>query len=547
MSAMLTMASRYWHTLKYLKPVQFYGRALFRVLPKLDAISPAPQRRPGPFTWQVPVSRPPSRTGPASFDLLGKALVLPERGGWDDPSVDKLRRYNLHYFDWLCADTATGDEAVDRALAGRWIAENPPREGSGWEPYPVSLRIVNWIKWLVRLDDPSRDLVKNLALQARWLARRLEWHLLGNHLFANAKALVFAGLFFDGLEADRWRKTGLAIIAAQLTEQQLSDGGHFERSPMYHAIFIEDLLDLINAAESWPTLVPTPVVARWRSAAERGLSYLAAVTHPDGEIALFNDAAIGIAPRHNALAAYADRLAILHPKRNPAPLTHLRASGYVRVASGPAVALLDVAPVGPDYLPGHAHADTLSFELSVGERRFIVNGGTSEYGTGPVRRFERGTAAHSTVEIDEMDSSETWGGFRVARRARPVDLRINDGPPLTISCAHDGYTRLPGKPVHRRSWTFTDDGMSVDDSVSGAVRTAVARYILAPDIDVTPVGENRWRLAHSDGASLVVAVRHGSASITDAHYGPHFGTRLATRCLQVVLIDNHATVTFDWS
>lgn len=547
MPALLTTVSRYWHTLKYLKPSQFYGRARFRVLPKLDAVSPVPGRRPGPFTWQTPASRPSSRTGPESFELLGEAFVLPARGGWDDPTVDKLRRYNLHYFDWLCADIAIGDEAVDRVLARRWIAENAPREGSGWEPYPVSLRIVNWIKWLVRLNDPSPDLVESLALQTRWLAQRLEWHLLGNHLFANAKALIFAGLFFNGDEADRWRATGMAIIAAQLGEQQLSDGGHFERSPMYHAIFVEDLLDLINAADSWPTVIATHVVARWRSAAERGLSFLAAMTHPDGEVALFNDAAIGIASRHDALAAYADRLGVLHSKPDPAPLVHLRASGYVRVARGPAIALLDVAPVGPDYLPGHAHADTLSFELSVGRQRYVVNGGTSEYGTGPVRRFERGTAAHSTVEIDGLDSSEVWGGFRVARRARPVDLRIDDGPPLTIACAHDGYARLPGKPIHRRRWTFTDDGLTVDDSVTGTARAAIARYILAPDIEITSAGDNQWRLNHADGPSLSVTVRHGSGSIAHAHYGPRFGMRIATRCLQVILVDNHATIALDWA
>ncbi len=436
---------------------------------------------------------------------------------------------------------------TDYALAQRWIAENAPREGSGWEPYPVSLRLVNWIKWLVRLEAPSLDLVENLALQARWLAQRLEWHLLGNHLFANAKALLFAGLFFEGDEADRWRVTGLAIIAAQLDEQQLSDGGHFERSPMYHAIFVEDLLDLINAAESWPTVVATPFVTRWRSAAERGLNFLAAMTHPDGDIALFNDAAFGIASRHDALVAYAHRLGVLHPKPDLAQLVHLRASGYIRVTCGPAIALLDVAPVGPDYLPGHAHADTLSFELSVKGRRFIVNGGTSEYGTGPVRRFERGTAAHSTVEIDGLDSSEVWGGFRVARRARPVDLRIDNGPPLTIGCAHNGYARLPGKPIHRRRWTFTEYGLTVDDSVTGSARTAVARYILAPDIEVTLAGEIQWRLRHPDGSSVLVTVRHGSTSIVDAHYGPRFGTRVATRCLQVALVDNHATVAFDWA
>ena len=81
------------------------------------------------------------------------------------------------------------------------------------------------------------------------------------------------------------------------------------------------------------------------------------------------------------------------------------------------MALLDVAPVGPDYLPGHAHADTLSFELSLFGQRVLVNSGTSQYEAGPERSRQRGTAAHNTVIVDGHDSSEVWAGFRVARRA----------------------------------------------------------------------------------------------------------------------------------
>ena len=83
-------------------------------------------------------------------------------------------------------------------------------------------------------------------MQVRFLRKRLEIHLLGNHLFANAKALVFAGLYFTGNEADEWLGKGLAILEREVPEQVLRDGGHFERSPMHHGIILEDLLDLLN-------------------------------------------------------------------------------------------------------------------------------------------------------------------------------------------------------------------------------------------------------------------------------------------------------------
>ncbi|MEN9780004.1 MAG: hypothetical protein RL014_1152 [Pseudomonadota bacterium] len=111
-------------------------------------------------------------------------------------------------------------------------------------------------------------------------------------------------------------------------------------------------------------------------------------------------------------------------------------SGYVRLDNGPAVALLDVAPVGPDYLPGHAHADTLSFELSVGAQRVLVNSGTSCYGSSAERLRQRGTAAHNTVVVNGQDSSEVWGGFRVARRPLPArrgSQRTERGGPARLN------------------------------------------------------------------------------------------------------------------
>src|SRR5207245_9148285 len=90
----------------------------------------------------------------------------------------------------------------------RWITEYPAPHGNGWEPYPLSLRIVNWIKWLVRQPaiDPvaATAIVRSLELQSHVLSQRLETDLLGNHLFANGKALIFAGSFFEGVQAGTW-------------------------------------------------------------------------------------------------------------------------------------------------------------------------------------------------------------------------------------------------------------------------------------------------------------------------------------------------------
>jgi uncharacterized heparinase superfamily protein len=510
--------------------------------------------------------------GPWQFRFLNREHSLPAQGGWNDAKLDKLWLYNLHYFDDLNARDADERNAWHQALLQRWLQENPPASGNGWEPYPASLRIVNWVKWVAAGNAAPPGMAQSLATQARWLSKRLEWHLLGNHLFANAKALVFVGLFFEGDEASAWLAKGLKIIAPELPEQVLSDGGNFERSPMYHAIFLEDVLDLVNAAQRWPGLIPDAQVSTWRETSVRMLGWLKNMTHPDGEIALFNDSAFGIAPSLAELHSYAHRLGItlviadsIHNPVQPkawmpdqvrhdngdltAPsLVHFPDSGYVRLEQDNAVGLMDLAPIGPDYLPGHAHADTLSFELSVFDQRVVVNGGTSRYGIGPERLRERGTAAHSTVQVAGLDSSEVWGGFRVARRAYPFDLQILDEPgKLQVACSHDGYTRLSGSPVHRREWVMERGSLRVADAVRGGTHVALARHILHPGVQIAADGENTWQLTLPKGQSLRVKVLAGRARLEPASYAPEFGIVLSTQCLAVELAIGQALVEWLWS
>jgi len=467
--------------------------------------------------------------GEMAFRFLNEERVI-GAGGWDDPKLAKLWRYNLHYFDDLNAWDAPGRLRWHQTYLARWLAANPPASGSAWEPYPTSLRIVNWVKWAMASSPLPDGCAHSLAIQARHLARRLEIHLLGNHLFANAKALVFAGRYFQGPEAERWTAIGLRILAREIPEQILADGGQFERSPMYHALALEDMLDLINLMIATGGVVPEA----WRAHVHRMLGWLNAMSHPDGEIAQFNDAAIGIAPSPAELERYANALGIA-PPNSSAPVRHLADSGFLRADVPGAALIMDVAPIGPDYLPGHAHADTLSFEFSLFGGRLLTNGGTSRYGLGPEREAERGTASHSTVVIDQANSSEVWSGFRVARRARPFDLVLeHTDSGVSVSCAHDGYRRLPGRPVHRRRWQLEPGHLVVTDVVDGACRSAVARYHVHPDVTVELVaggssGMFRW----PDGRAARWSVTGGHLTLAESGYAPEFGRRLPRQCLEI--------------
>lgn len=544
----MTSVGTYWRTLRHLRPVQLMGRVRQRVYRPGPKLAAAPPLTTACGRWIPGAQRGPSLVGPRRLRFLGVEHTL-GTSDWDNPALSRLWRYNLHYFDDLNARDAAQRRDAQRALVDGWIAENPPGHGSGWEPYPVSLRIVNWIKWALGGEALAPHVLHSLAVQARWLRDRIEIHLLGNHLFANAKALVFAGLFFDGPEAREWLAIGLSIIGRELDEQILPDGGHFERSPMYHALALEDLLDLIDVAQALaPAGTPAAVLTqRLRLRVPAMQRWLQTMTHPDGTLGMFNDCAMDIAPDRTELDRFAGALGLPPPAQALEGATHLSPSGYVRLSLGSATALLDVAPVGPDYLPGHAHADTLSFELSLHRERVVVNGGTSCYGEGAQRSFERSTQAHSTVLLGGVDSSEVWAGFRVGRRARPVGLELQvNAPPWQVTCGHDGYRHLPGQPQHVRSWRMLAGELVVTDEVRQGPAQGLARYLIAPGVTITPDGPGRWQLQGARGPLGTVDVLRGQASIEPARATTRFGELAEASCLVVALEEGQAVTRWRW-
>ena len=530
---------RYYHTLRHLRPVQFYGRLWHRFNPTSPNLLPAPALNVSTGQWIHFQSRQPSMLGNDEFEFLNV------RGAsiWNDANKEKLWLYNLHYFDDLNSIGAEKRTDWHRALINKWVIENPPSLGNGWEPYPTSLRIVNWVKWSLAGNSLELTWLDSLAVQVRWLRHHLEWHLLGNHLFANAKALIFAGLFFEGGEADDWLKKGLLILSREVSEQILDDGGHFELSPMYHQIILEDLLDLLNMVLAKPGRVEGAVVSGWREVSVRMLHWLTVMRHPDGKIPFFNDAAFDIAPALSVLYEYAKKVDITPSKETGFALfTHLVNSGYVRMEGENAVAFLDVAKIGPDYLPGHAHADTLSFELSIFSQRVVVNSGISQYGLGPERLRQRGTAAHSTVQINGENSSEVWGGFRVARRAKPIGLVVDS---RAVTCAHDGYQRLHGKPVHRRRWQLGINYFQITDVIEGGFKSAISRYFLHPNVDASLAGHSGQLKLHG-GQLINFNVEGGSVRLLDSSWHPEFGISYPNQCIEIIFEGRESNLKFVW-
>lgn len=520
---------QYVYTLRYLRPVQIYGLARKRLVHSLPAGSSVVQGARLSEHIQPPrlpfLPTPKSLQG-TSLTFLNHTVDYPLGVHWDDPALPKLWRYNLHYMPFLHQPGITATERRDWMRS--WVRANPDPRGEGWEPFPTSVRLVNWCKvwWMDGLPDRDDLLLASAYAQARHLRRCVEYHLQGNHLFENLKTLLWAGCTFQGVEAETWQKWAVPRLMQQLREQILPDGGHYERSPMYHAHILEGCLDLLNMQYAWEELYPV-LAALLISKTTKMLAWLETMTHPDGEIALFNDAAFGMAPAPHLLLDYGRKLGLTWS--SPGCLTHLAVSGYVVIRDHDHYLVIDTGPLGPDYQPGHGHCDLFSFEWSVGPWRIVCDSGVYAYQDRIMRPYVRSTIAHNTVRIDGEDQSEVWKEFRVARRAQPETIGVETAADGTVRVEgkHNGYRHLTGRPIHQRQFIFRGGKLAVLDKVTGGGMHDVEAFVhFHPTITVKLVDNQMVELSLATRKIGHICCKSWQeTSLLDGWYCPEFGKR----------------------
>jgi hypothetical protein len=458
---------------------------------------------------------------------------------WRARQVSHLWSYQLHGFayarDLAEAHAGTGEAAFADTfarLASGWVQQTADGRGDGWEPYPISVRVVHWAHALARFGDAldpavQAALLASLHRQLAFLARRLEWHILANHLQKNLSALYVGALLFEGPRAARWRRVAREGLWRELLEQVLPDGGHYERSPMYHALALQDFLEAMSAAVAVGDEVPAAV----RERLFHMLGAMRVLARADGSLHLFNDAAEGVAPSRTALERLGRRL--LPPERRAArgPGSLPDTGYFVHEAEGGDRLIVDCGVPGPAYQPGHGHCDLLSFELDAGGRPLVVDSGVHGYDGDPFREYVRSTRAHNTVRIAGREQSEVWGTFRMARRALVeggrgwVELGTGE---FRFEGAYRPFHARDAR--HRREVTFVAGALRVSDVVDGARGAVLESFVhFHPDVRVVqgPSG-----IVASAGALHVtvepfgvdaVALVRGSRDPVQGWYCPEFG------------------------
>jgi uncharacterized heparinase superfamily protein len=442
---------------------------------------------------------------------------------WRGPGLGsefQLWRMNLHYMEYL---EEVGD-ADFVALTGEWIEANPPyARGAwkdGWNSYALSLRVVVWMQQIAaRGGRASGPVLRSLAAQLRFLERNIESDIGGNHLVKNIKALLWASAFFSGAESARWRAAGLKWLARALSEQVLSDGVHYERSPSYHCQVFADLLEIRHALGSKSPAALDDVLRLMAAAT-------ADVTHPDGLVAQFNDAGLHMAYAPGECLDVFETMFGARPA--PRRTINLAAAGYFGLRSDVGYFIADCGRVAPDDLPAHGHADILSFEWSVRGQRIVVDPGVFEYVAGRRRDDSRSATSHNTLCLDRADQAEFYGAFRCGERPN-VKLRRFEATDeaLAFEGGHDGFTHLPGSPRHVRRFEVSARRVDIFDRVEGhADRLGEIGILFHPDVAVEPIPDG-LRLFSRGAVIHVQATR--PMEVRDAVWWPDMGVERATK------------------
>ena len=444
------------------------------------------------------------------FPLAGRMLETNGKSPFAFTLPSRAFANRLHGFGWLRHMRAyKSDRAslIARSIVDSWLSLHSGRiEGVAWEIDVTAQRVIAWLSHSpVVLHNADRGFyrrfMRSLAFQVRYLRRMAPYAPAGEVLFRLRIALAMASISMP-MRAGALRKAALALDN-EFDLQILPDGGHISRNPRAG---LELLLDLLPLRQTYVNLghdLPQKLI----SGIDRMYPALRFFRHQDGDLALFNGATSTLANELMSVLRYDETAG--------QPFKAMPHSRYQRLAAGKTVVIADTGtpPLGP--LSRTAHAGCLSFEMSSGRHRFIVNSGSPKFAGKRYVQMARTTATHSTVTLNDTSSShfspsEFLGHVMTdmvdtvtVERAETEDGR--DG----LKMVHDGYLRDFGV-LHERELSMNSAGAIIagrdrlilpGEKVSDEPLKAAVRFHIHPSINLKQNDRESILLTAPDGES----------------------------------------------
>jgi uncharacterized heparinase superfamily protein len=414
----------------------------------------------------------------------------------------------LQGFSWLrdLAAAASREKGarLAEAMVGRWLLAHGTKPDEAWAPQLWGERILFWTAYapyiLSSADSGYRSaLLNTLARGARHLDSNADKAPTGLDRVTAWCGVVAAGLLVQGGVPRVAR--GEAGLARALASAQFDDGGLVSRSPFEQVLLVDRFGLLRSCYLAAKQALPDGIDA----AAQASLAALHGVTMGDGALSSWQGCNPGEASRLTALIEGSGLRA--------RPLRQARGWGYQRMSALGTIVVLDAAPPPSAKMADQGSASTLSFELSDGGQRLIVNCG----GPGPLPtdlpdelvQGLRTTAAHSTLVLADTNSTNILADGSLGKGVEDVTIdRTEDNDASRLEASHDGYVRAFGL-VHKRSLMLGNDGKEfrgadqLQPKGRKKIRQSAAyavRFHLAPGVEPTITADGMGAILRSRGA-----------------------------------------------
>ena len=474
----------------------------------------------------------------------------PDEVPWRHRDAGEYWLAALHGFAWLrdlrAVGTARAAERA-RALVLDWLQQHRTIASAApaWGPESLARRLSAWLAHSEFLlqgadDEFARSFHRSLQLQINQLARTARNAAEGLPRLIACKGLIETGLCLA--DGERRIAQGLKLLESALAQQVLADGGHIERNPSSHLETLWCLASLratLDASERPAGQTLSEGIARLARS-------LRLFRHGDGGLALFNG---GLEEERGPIDLVLGRCAA---SSGDAPLDAPYA-GFRRIEGRHATLIAEMG--APPAAGRWAHAGTLSFEMSAGRERLIVNCGGWRGPDDGWREALRGTAAHSTVVVDDTNSATLGADGSIAEGPESVKVVRRDRDGATwIDSDHDGYLDALGL-IHKRRLYAGAEGADVrgEDTLTHLRqrrrrgRQFAVRFHLHPDVRCAMTEDRRAVLLRLQGGSVwQMRAAGASIGIDESVYAGDGATRRRTS--QVTLIGPiEDTTTVKWA